>query len=255
MARIRTIKTEFWTSEQIVECSPNARLLFIGFWNFCDDAGIHPASTKRLKIEIFPGDNFTTEEISSWVTELKTHDLLYEYSVNGKKYWQVTGWNHQKIDRPTYRHPKPTEKEKIADHSTSPRRAVDEPSPPEGGLRESKGKESNNIPEKISEEISPDDQLVSFRSRYSENHQNLIDDVLQAIASTRKHGKVAESVLLTQFKKWERYPVEQVVAGIKTYLDKDCAGEGKGENYLLGVIRNNKPVETQSDESWLAGAI
>lgn len=34
MARIRTIKPEFWTSEQVMGCAPLARLLFIGLWNF-----------------------------------------------------------------------------------------------------------------------------------------------------------------------------------------------------------------------------
>ena len=48
MARIRTVKPEFWTSEQVAECTPIARLAFIGIWNFCDDNGIHPASIKRL---------------------------------------------------------------------------------------------------------------------------------------------------------------------------------------------------------------
>jgi hypothetical protein len=49
MARIRTVKPEFWTSEQVMELSPLARLAFIGMWNFCDDAGVHTASAKRLK--------------------------------------------------------------------------------------------------------------------------------------------------------------------------------------------------------------
>jgi hypothetical protein len=39
MARIRTIKPEFWTDEKIVECSFEARLMFIGMFNFADDKG------------------------------------------------------------------------------------------------------------------------------------------------------------------------------------------------------------------------
>ena len=67
----------------------------------------------------------------------------------------------------------------------------------------------------------------------------MIDDVFQAIASTRKSGRVAESVLIAQLKKWEIYPVEQVESGIRVYLEKDYAGQGKREEYLLGIIRNN----------------
>ena len=42
MARIRTIKPEFWASEQVMDCKPVTRLLFIGLWNFVDDFGRAP---------------------------------------------------------------------------------------------------------------------------------------------------------------------------------------------------------------------
>ncbi len=107
MARIRTTKPEFWTSEQVVSCSRDARLLFIGMWNFCDDAGIHPKSLNRLKMEILPGDDCTIELIKIWIEELICAGLIIEYCSEGKSYWLVTGWKHQKIDKPTYRYPTP----------------------------------------------------------------------------------------------------------------------------------------------------
>ncbi|HAU1183359.1 TPA: hypothetical protein JBI17_11530 [Legionella pneumophila] len=108
MPRNRMIKCEYWTSEQVLSCSPLARLLFIGFWNFADDNGVHPGSYIRLKAEVFPSDNFSIAEIKSLVEELISNNLLIEYEVDGKNYWLVTGWKkHQKIDKPTYRHPLP----------------------------------------------------------------------------------------------------------------------------------------------------
>lgn len=107
MARIRTIKPEFWTSEQIAECSPNTRLLFIGLWTFCDDGGVHPASAARAKMEIFPADAFSREDIEAMISELIEVGLIHEYEVGGRRYWRVSGWKHQKIDQPTYRHPQP----------------------------------------------------------------------------------------------------------------------------------------------------
>lgn len=107
MARIRSIKPEFWTSEQVVECSRDSRLLFIGMWNFCDDAGRHKASYLRLKMEVFPGDPVSTEQVRAWVRELIDNGLLIEYEVEGEEYWQITGWNHQKIDQPNIKHPSP----------------------------------------------------------------------------------------------------------------------------------------------------
>jgi hypothetical protein len=94
--------------------------------------------------------------------------------------------------------------------------------------------------------------IFSLRERYSD--QKLIDDAFAAIASTRKSNKVADSVLLAQLQKWERYPVEQVESGMRIYLDKGCADQGKDEKYLLGIIRNQKvgvPKEQSTGSSLL----
>jgi len=130
MARIRTTKPEFWTSAQIAECSPISRLLFIGMWNFCDDHGLHPASVKRLKMEVFPSDTLDDAAIQNMVDELESAKLLHSYSVNGDHYWQVTGWaKHQKIEKPTYRHPLPQDDQE-QQNSPTPRRVVADKSPP-----------------------------------------------------------------------------------------------------------------------------
>jgi hypothetical protein len=105
MARIRSIKPEFWTSEQVMECSRDARLLFIGMWNFCDDGGNHPASAITLKAEVLPGDDVSATLVMQWIDELIEKQLLAEYEANGREFWHVTGWYHQRIDQPTLRHP------------------------------------------------------------------------------------------------------------------------------------------------------
>lgn len=95
--------------------------------------------------------------------------------------------------------------------------------------------------------------IFSLKKRYPDQH--LIDDAFKAIASTRKSGKVADSILLSQLEKWERYPVEQVEAGIQTYLDKGYASEGKCENYLLGIIRksNSQPKNNRGGQDQNSG--
>lgn len=107
MARIRSVKPEFWTSEQVMDVSRDARILFIGMWNFCDDAGIHSANEKRLKAEVFPADDLTSSDVRRMVDELLRAGLLAEYEVGGQRFWIVTGWHHQKIDQPTFKHPGP----------------------------------------------------------------------------------------------------------------------------------------------------
>lgn len=143
MARIRTVKPEFWTSEQVVDCSPIARLLFIGMWNFCDDAGNHPASAKTLKMEVFPGDDITTAEVQCMVDEIINAGLIVEYAAEGRQYWHVTGWHHQKIEKPNYKHPSYTYESRlpVADQSANDTRHVSDLSTPEWN-----GKEGSNKP-------------------------------------------------------------------------------------------------------------
>lgn len=108
MARIRSIKPDFFTSEQISECSMNARLMFIGLWCFADDSGVHPASPARIKMEIFPSDTISRDEIGLLVGELVRVGLLENYFVSNQEFVRVTGWKkHQRIDQPSYRFPLP----------------------------------------------------------------------------------------------------------------------------------------------------
>lgn len=98
LARIRTVKPEFWTDDRLGECSVSARLLFIATWNFADDKGGLARSAKQLKAQAFPYDNLDCEPL---VQELLKVGVLIEYEVCGKKYLHIKGFCiHQKIDNP-----------------------------------------------------------------------------------------------------------------------------------------------------------
>lgn len=108
MARIRTIKPEFWSSEQIVSCCIRARLLFIGMWSFADDNGVLPKSHPRLKMQIFPGDECSIADLCKLTFELESAGLILDYCVGKEKFWLIIGFKkHQKIEKPTYRFPLP----------------------------------------------------------------------------------------------------------------------------------------------------
>jgi hypothetical protein len=149
-------------------------------WNFSDDAGIHPKSYRRLKMEVFPGDDIPIDYIERWISELIDAGLIIEYTVNGKDYWQVTGWKHQKIDKPTYRHPTPILVNEclevynpiLNDYSTNVRRVIDEPSPPEGNGKEGRGEDKDIC--KISSEIS---QVSLKDSDCTDTNVSLMQDV------------------------------------------------------------------------------
>lgn len=99
MARIRSIKPDFWTSEQVMECSPIARLMFIGLWNFADDHGRLPSAPKTIKAQIFPGDDINSDAIRGMIGELSSNGLVQVYVADDKEYLFIRGWHHQKIDK------------------------------------------------------------------------------------------------------------------------------------------------------------
>lgn len=96
-----------------------------------------------------------------------------------------------------------------------------------------------NPPGDFSSEIS------EMGKRYSD--QEIINQAFQAISSTRKSSRIADSVKLSILKAWERYPVESVMTGIRTYIDKGYHDQGKGERYLLGIIRNNGNIQDREN--------
>lgn len=126
MARIRTIKPEFWIDERVGECSPTARLLFIATWNFADDNGNLERSAKQLKAQAMPYDDVDCEAL---LVELIHLGLLREYVANGHMYLHISGFEkHQKIEKKSAaRHPLP---------DSSPTTTQ-----PVGSVREGKGRE------------------------------------------------------------------------------------------------------------------
>lgn len=99
MARIRTIKPDFWTDEKIVELSAFARLLFIGLWNFADDEGRMTYSPKKIKMQVFPADSL---DISALFGEIRRESLIDVYIVDDIEYLQIKNFAvHQKIDKRT----------------------------------------------------------------------------------------------------------------------------------------------------------
>lgn len=121
MARIRSIKPEFWSSEQVMECSVTARLMFIGMWNFADDLGRIPLSVKSIKAKVFPSDEMASEIILGMIAELSRNGLLQPYTVDGVEFLQITGWHHQRIDKPQpAKYPAPSEGDSTIIRGTVP---------------------------------------------------------------------------------------------------------------------------------------
>lgn len=142
MARIRTIKPDLWTDAEFVECSSNARLLFVAALNFASDFGVLPDKPKQLKMQCFPADDI---DIVPLITELIDHEFwVRTVAPDGANVLLIRTFSqHQKVDKPNKgRWGDPAEWGEIprtlVEHSSNTPRTVDESSPPEG-----KGREGN----------------------------------------------------------------------------------------------------------------
>lgn len=228
MARIRSIKPEFWTSEQVMECSPLARLLFIGIWNFCDDGGNHPDAEKTLKALIFPGDDIDSASVRRLLDELSEHRLLTFYERDGKRYLHVNGWRHQKIERPTFKFPcfvEAPQEMGAADHvvddkSTSDQRAL---APGEEGER--KGEEKS----KEQEQPLP---LRGGSDRLRDRLLGLLARRFSADSAVDLHNEVQGFLEEQGFECVREYPVEDRGDGREGRVDLVVKGD---DGSLCGI--------------------
>ena len=106
MARIRSIKPEFWDSPSTARASAVARLAYIAMWNWADDHGRGTANHKELEGFAFPNDDrFTdssgnTVHFRSLVAEVSECFGVTFYTVDGRPYFEIPTWDqHQRNER------------------------------------------------------------------------------------------------------------------------------------------------------------
>lgn len=96
MARIRTIKPEFFTSEDIVSMTPLARLFYVALWCESDREGRLEWKPNTFKLRYLPGDDCDVPALGE---ELVERGLILLYEVAGKKYAEIpTFKEHQVIN-------------------------------------------------------------------------------------------------------------------------------------------------------------
>ena len=97
MARIRTIKPEFFTSSDILELTPLSRLFYIALWCESDREGLFNWSPKTLKFRYLAGDDVEVEEIGE---ELIKAGLIQIFVCDdGKELGLIPSFkNHQVIN-------------------------------------------------------------------------------------------------------------------------------------------------------------
>ena len=103
MPRIRAIKPQFWIDEGLAEVCREARLLYIGLWNLCDDRGVFEYRAAKIRVQLFPYDaDITNGKMDEWLQELNISGHIIYFQENSKDYGYIpTFLKHQEIKKPS----------------------------------------------------------------------------------------------------------------------------------------------------------
>lgn len=211
-----------------------------------DSWGMMPADPFTLKAELDPiagthepGDYVEAVQILTGVK------LLQFWTHQGDPWLRVIG--HDKIQKDGIRRRSATPAVPIPDLPLNKSRSSpgvvrdnSQSSPGPGVIQSSPELNSNEVEVEVElegeleEEASEHDLLDRYKNK------DLIEKTLTAIASTRKSNKISDSVRQGILQKWNGCSVEAVMAGCRTYLEKDYAAGEKRENYLWAIIKERE---------------
>ncbi len=98
MARIRSIKPEFWTDGLMVKLPMHARLFYVGLWNFADDWGVLEDDPDTLKLRVMPADDIDAVETVELL--VARGRLRRATAPDGSPVLVIHRWQeHQRIDK------------------------------------------------------------------------------------------------------------------------------------------------------------
>lgn len=99
MARIRTIKPEFWADEKLAPLAPIDRLVFLGLVSMADDQGRLVDNVKAIDGLLFPETDDSARESLENLQRLSR--VMRYVGANGQRVIQVTNWAaHQRVNHP-----------------------------------------------------------------------------------------------------------------------------------------------------------
>ena len=238
MARIRTIKPDFFKNEQLSELPAIARLLFVGLWTQADREGRMLDRPKRLKAEIFPYDNVDLEKELS---RLQNAGFIKRYEVGDLKVIQIDKFTkHQRITG--------SEAETKSDLPAPPKAALDREEAggnilenfgntlealrttgKEGNGKEGNGRELGALTEKINDTKIEIPNPPPVAPPPSQHNGPPIDDVIRFF----RGAGGTEEMAMAFWNKWESTGWMDGYSKIKNWTPK-------ANNFIAAWHRNEK---------------
>ena len=230
MSRIRTIKPEFFTSEDIFGMTPLARLFYVSLWCESDREGRLEWKLGTFKARYLPGDDC---DISALGDELISRGLIELYEVDGKKYAFIpTFTEHQVINNREA-------------PSKIPARVRTRASTRESGV-EAEGKERKEGKENTGVDVDPagsDDpaDLPNPKAALMPSREDApaSDDPAVALAVALRKLGVEAFFTHPPVQDWTRREIPMTVFHEAVLLAREQKGDAKiAINYLATIVEN-----------------
>lgn len=161
MARIRTIKPEFFRSRSLSRCSRDARFTFTGMWCEADSMGRGIADARILKGAIWPLDDDITPPVIDLHLEQLAREHITLYEVDGERYFEIRNW--EKHQAASYRQGEPVHPAPPSHEPCTPPHASRMSS---SAVREGKGREGNARARAVHTPVPEPDDFDEFWACY-----------------------------------------------------------------------------------------
>lgn len=218
MARIRTIKPQFFMNEEMAGLDPLTRLLFVGLWTLADKEGRMEDRPRRIKAEILPYDD---HDVDVALSALSDCGFILRYSDAAGSYLQISNFKkHQRINGseadiessiPAPGEHSGSTEEALGKHSGSTEEALRKHSGRQEGRKERKGKEGTAREE--NPEPVPDNLSRHSFARFK--------DLMPL-----RNGKFLDEGACSD--KWARAPAQQNqwIAAVRNYRESEEVRSG-----------------------------
>lgn len=251
------IKPQFWDDSKIAKISRDARLLYIGMWNFCDDLGIIRADVVWLKSKIFPFDQIQIQQFEKICQEILRNGFISLFSYRGEEFYYLPKFSlHQKINKPNFEDVNVPKEllfkglSKITEQSRNNHGLITEQSIPK---IEEVEEENNNIPPIIpligdEEILQKQKELSDWEERLNTREQELIKREVAIKASEVKPPKIdfVADEFREIFNTWLEYKRQRKESYKSEKSLQSCYKQ------LLRLCDNNPNVATQIIEQSMA---
>lgn len=263
MARIRTIKPEFWDSPGTGRASLRARLFFIAMWNYADDWGIGDGHPLRLLSFAFPNDESSDVEPRNFrrlaAETVECFDVQW-YEVDGRPFYAIPSWElHQRTEKKARRKNPPPDQ---AD-SFLYEKASEVPTPDRGNRQDGRGKGEGGRRKKEEVHAHPtgariDELFDSFWSAWPLKKGK--QPAKKAFEKAIKSGATLEEILkgVEQYKReigpapdWSKVKWPQGWLTDKRWEDEPTALSGSALNAQWdAALADHRPDPCASGHKW-----